>query len=125
MGTKAQKTESTENFISAWREEESLWNVTLTVYKNKDAKAKSTRILMGKCTMEEGDVKRKINTLRSYYSKELQKSIPKSGAGRDEIYESKWPYFQCMAFLLDTIIPRKTTSSLASVFLFAFYNILI
>lgn len=52
MGTKAQKTESTENFISAWREEESLWNVTLTVYKNKDAKAKSTRILMGKCTME-------------------------------------------------------------------------
>ena len=52
MATKAQKTESTEIFISAWREEESsLWNVTLTIYKKKDAKAKSTRILMEKCTI--------------------------------------------------------------------------
>ena len=37
----------------------------------------------------EADAKAKINTLRSYYSKELkqQPQVQKSGAGRDDIYQ--------------------------------------
>lgn len=59
------------------------------------------------------EVKAKINTLRTYFSKELAKSKDKrSGAGTDDIYESKWPYFKSMLFLTDIIKPRKTTSSL-------------
>ena len=46
MATKAQKTESNEIFISAWREEESPWNVTLTIYKNKDAAHSSSESIV-------------------------------------------------------------------------------
>ena len=56
-------------------------------------------------------MKKKINALRTYYSKELFKSITRSGAGKDEAYESKWPHFQSLMFLRDTINSRKTTSS--------------
>ena len=63
----------------------------------------------------ENEVKKKINTLRSYYSTELAKSNPKSGAGRDEIQESKWAHFNLLSFLRDTITPRKSISSLVSI----------
>ena len=58
----------------------------------------------------EGDVKAKINTLRSYYSKELQQQSQsqKGGAGRADIYQSKWPYFQFITFLQDTVKSRPT-----------------
>ena len=64
----------------------------------------------------ENEVKSKINTLRTYYSKELAKTKKsgKSGAGRDDVYESKWPHFKYLGFLRDTFKPRKTTSSLVS-----------
>ena len=49
----------------------------------------------------EENIKAKINTLRNYYSKELkqQSQSQKSGVGRDDIYQSKWPYFQSLRFL--------------------------
>ena len=68
------------------------------------------------------DVKKKINNLRTYYSRELAKfkDSSKSGAGSDEIYVSKWPHFNSLEFLRDTIKPKKTTSSLVSIYIFFF-----
>ena len=63
------------------------------------------------------DVKAKINSLRTYFSRELTKESTtsrRSGSGRDEVFKSKWPYFQSLEFLRDSIAPRKTTSSLVS-----------
>ena len=63
------------------------------------------------------DVKAKINSLRMYFSRELTKKSTtsrKSGSGRDEVFKSKWPYFQSLEFLRDSIAPRKLTSSLVS-----------
>ena len=63
------------------------------------------------------EIKSKSNSLRTYYSQELKKegNSKKSGAGKDEVLESKWPYFGRLSFLRDTIAPRKTVSNLVSV----------
>ena len=37
----------------------------------------------------EKEMKQKFKSLRSYYSNELAKSSAKSGAGTDEVYQSK------------------------------------
>ena len=60
-----------------------------------------------------------MNTLRTYYSKELAKvrksTVERSGMGTDELVPpSKWPHFQSMAFLRDSITPRKTISIINS-----------
>ena len=63
------------------------------------------------------DLKAKINSLRTYFSSELAKESTtsgKRGSGKDEVFKSKWPYFQSLEFLRDSVTPRKTTSSLAS-----------
>ena len=54
--------------------------------------------------------------LRTYFSKELakEKSSARSGAGKDDIYKSKWPHYTSMTFLRDIIVPRKTKSTLVS-----------
>ena len=54
-----------------------------------------------------GDNKTKINTPRSYYSKELAKTTnKKSGSGTNDNVESKWEYFNTLTFLRDTIKAR-------------------
>ena len=64
--------------------------------------------------LEKG-VKQKFNSLSSYYSNGLAKSSAKSGAGTDEVYQSKWPFFHSLEFLRDSIFPRKTTLSFVSI----------
>ena len=63
----------------------------------------------------EKEVTQKFNSLRSYYSNELVKSSAKSGAGTDEVYQSKWQFFNSLKFLRDSVFPRKTTSSYVSI----------
>ena len=74
----------------------------------------------------EADVKSNINSLRTYYTRELNKELKskKSGAGRNDIVESKWPHFKSLLFLRDSIIPRKTTSNLVSIFFISVKNLL-
>ena len=38
MAAKAKNAEMTEEFIDAWREEKSLWDVLSPLYRNRDAK---------------------------------------------------------------------------------------
>ena len=65
----------------------------------------------------EGDIKTKINTLRSYYSKELAKTTnKKSGHGTNDNVESKWEYFNALTFLSDTIKARKSHSTLVRIY---------
>ena len=63
------------------------------------------------------DVKAKINSLRTYFSRELAKESTtsrKSVSGRDEVFKSKWPCLESLEFLRDSIAPRKATSSLVN-----------
>ena len=51
MASKVKKVEQTEFFISAWEAEPSLWNVMLTIYKDRNAKLASLKNLAEKCNM--------------------------------------------------------------------------
>ena len=46
------------------------------------------------------EVKKKIHTLRAQYSKEKTKmKTAKSGSGSQEMYVTKWEYFQALQFM--------------------------
>ena len=45
---------------------------------------------------------------------ELWKPLKKSGAGTNEIYESKWKFFNQLNFLNDNLIPGKSKSNISS-----------
>ena len=46
----------------------------------------------------EHDMKSRINSLRTYYSKDLWKisQARKNGAGGKETHQSRWPHFACL-----------------------------
>ena len=62
-------------------------------------------------------IKYKYNSLRTYFVKELKKvgDTNKSGAGSDDVYQSRWEWFQLLLFLKDTVSVMPTKSSLPSI----------
>ena len=88
-------------------------------YHNRDEHAEAKKRIAEKLEIRVSDVETKMNGLRTYYSKELAKvrklTVERSGMGTDELAPpSKWPHFQSMAFLRDSITPRKTISTINS-----------
>ena len=59
----------------------------------------------------------KMARLRTYYGRELgkEKASRTSGKGGEEVYNSKWPFFNMLHFLRDNITPRKTQSTMQSI----------
>ena len=55
----------------------------------------------------ESEVKRKLNILRTYFTRELAKSLGQRDDGTDEPYVSRWPHFDSMMFLSESITQRK------------------
>jgi len=110
MAGKQQRIALTEEFINLFREERSLWDAASPLYRCKDAKHSSILKLKAKFQMPESEVKKKINALRTYFTKELAKGPKMIAAGRKETYVSKWPHYQSLIFLRDTINPRKTVT---------------
>lgn len=62
----------------------------------------------------EAVIKYKYDALRTYFVKEWKKihDSKKSGAGTEQIYESKWEWFKALLFLKDTVSVGPTSSSL-------------
>ena len=60
------------------------------------------------------EVNKKMNSLGSYFVAEKNKTHQSrvSGAGVDEVYRSKWQFFESLSFLADNIAPRRTESNL-------------
>lgn len=95
-------------FIEIYRMHSCLWNKKDPHYHNNRKREAAYNILLKKC--EEYDVnatmamvKRKINSLRSAYKKELNKvkESTKSRIGTSEIYEPSLWYFDLFKFLED------------------------
>ncbi|XP_074646129.1 uncharacterized protein LOC141902346 isoform X2 [Tubulanus polymorphus] len=94
----------TSSFIDLYRELECLWNLNIPECKSKTERAKAYQLLCQRFDMDERDVKAKISSLRTYYSKELAKHRRSSAKG--EVYVSKWPHSSQLDFLTDFIVPR-------------------
>ena len=62
-------------------------------------------------------ISKKINNVRTYYRRELQKTgdSVRSGAGLSEVYESKWPLYASLdKFLRPMVKKRKSKSNVVS-----------
>lgn len=59
-------------------------------------------------------VKKKIDSLRGCFRKELKKvnSSKKSGSGSDDIYKPHLWYFEHLLFLIDQETPRESVSNI-------------
>lgn len=90
-----------QSFIATYEELPLLWNPTDPNYKNKMKRNAALGKLLSiyeKCKPGATicDVRRKINTLRCNYRKELKKieDSKRSGAGADDIYSpSSWVFY--------------------------------
>ncbi|XP_072942158.1 uncharacterized protein [Epargyreus clarus] len=94
--------------IQLYRELPSLWNVKSKEYHDRDKKKIAYEILLSKYKemfpqASKDDVKKKFNSLRTNYRKELKKHLQsiESGSSTDDIYEPTLWYFKEMFFLQD------------------------
>lgn len=106
------------HFIDMYRSLECLWKIKSKEYSNKHLKEKAYERLVEFCqsfdrTANKDTVTKKINNIRSSFRKELKKEEQSylSGAGSDEIYESKLWYFKDLMFLRDQETPRAGRSN--------------
>ncbi|CAH1981424.1 unnamed protein product [Acanthoscelides obtectus] len=102
----------TLKFIEDYRSFPQLWDPNNKLYTNKVKRSDGLQVLATKYKMDIDGVKKKIKSLRSYFSKEHQKVIrKKSGAGSDEIYVSPWFAYKQLLFTADSVTPRETGES--------------
>ena len=106
------KVEANEHFVLVWQGEECLWNVMCNNYHNRDERAETKKHIAEKLEIRVSDVETKMNSLRTYYFKELAKvrksSVERSGMGTDELVPpSKWPHFQSIEFFEIPLLQEK------------------
>ncbi|XP_014282557.2 uncharacterized protein [Halyomorpha halys] len=94
------------NFIDTYKNHSELWNPTNPYYKNKYRRNAAYDTLLSIYTRlkpgaTRADVKRKINTLRCNYRKELNKilSSKRSASNSDEVYKPTSWVFYALQFL--------------------------
>jgi hypothetical protein len=95
-------------FIDDYRTFTALWDVNNKDYTNKIKRNDALSALATNYEMIIKEVKNKIKSLRSYFAKEHQKVIKKSGEGLDDVYDSPWFAYKSLMFILDSITPRET-----------------
>ena len=100
--------------IDAWSGIEQLFHCKHPKYHLRDENMKSLENIKGflhengiEVTVKQ--ITDKIHSLRNYYSAERRKeeaASKKSGSGQDDLYTSKWLFFQPLSFLRNNVIPR-------------------
>ncbi|XP_076446267.1 uncharacterized protein LOC143283787 [Babylonia areolata] len=109
----------TAEFIRLYQQEELLWNVNLPDHTNRPKRIESLqRIskLMGK-NWSIDQVKDKIMSLRSRYSKEIVKVRVSIAAGTEPYYQPVWQYFPMLdCFLRPFSVTRKTDTPVVRAF---------
>ncbi|XP_029348355.1 transcription factor Adf-1-like [Acyrthosiphon pisum] len=101
-----------EILISEVQTKPSLWDDTHPEYKNCERNKKIWAEIGKIAGLTGHDAKDKWKNLKDKFRKELQKiPISRSGEGGSE-YRSKWPFFNSMMFVKDTIIPSSMSGNL-------------
>lgn len=108
-----------EHFIDTYRQLPELWNTTSNDYSNRDKKKEGYIKLLNiykkvKKDAKIEDVKKKINSLRTNFRKELKKikDSQRTGSATTDVYEpSSWLFFH-LQFLKDVETPDKSRSTI-------------
>ncbi|CAG2238693.1 unnamed protein product [Mytilus edulis] len=108
-----QKVSEDLDFIDLYGNEPSLWDVTSQVYHDKIERKRALQRIDGKINIGVDKINKRINNLRTYYKREMNKveDSKRSGAGTCEIYESKWPMYQSMDKFLRTQVRKRVSKS--------------
>ncbi|XP_022181454.1 uncharacterized protein LOC111041489 [Myzus persicae] len=119
MANKVSNEEFWREFISLYRSLPATWKVKSDLYKNRILKEDGYVQLTNKLkeidlTADINATKKKINTLRSNYRRELKKVVAskKSGAGIDDVYLPSVWYFNELEFLRDHEVQISGTSTM-------------
>lgn len=109
----------TSILIEAFRQKPCLWNVKLRNYKNRDQRVTALKAIAAEirdhdAAVTTDDIKKKIDTLRNQFRRELKKvnNSKKSGAGTEDVFVPKLWCFQQLTFLTDSETPRPSTSNM-------------
>ncbi|CAG9773326.1 unnamed protein product [Ceutorhynchus assimilis] len=113
-----------KTFISVYRQNPILWNTSLKEYSDRDKKNKCYKQLVEiyqkikkRATIE--DVKKKINSLRTNYRKDLKKikDSQRTGSSTDDIYEpTSWIFLELQFLNVEKLdntrstVPEKITN---------------
>ncbi|XP_043277901.1 uncharacterized protein [Venturia canescens] len=115
--TKDKEREFLLECIELYRDLPALWQIKNKLYRDRDQKNMAYDLLLTKykemfpqATKE--DLKKKFNSLRTNYRKELKKYLNsmKSGGSTDLLYKPTLWYFQEMNFLQDQKLPLDSES---------------
>ncbi|XP_069583110.1 nucleolin-like [Ranitomeya imitator] len=117
--------EFVRELIDMYRSLPCLWKIKSADYSNRYKKKAAYEKLVALYKqhhptekVDENNVRKKIQALRTVYKKELNKveKSMKSGAGTDDVYVPKLWYYELLAFTRDQEIPRpsKTVTSLCA-----------
>lgn len=102
----------TLQFIESYKAAKLLWDSNHPDYWNKIKRNDALESIANEFNIDISAVKIKIKNLRSYFSKECQKSLKrKSGSGADETYVSSCFAYAHLLFVSDSSTPRETVDS--------------
>ncbi|XP_031327793.1 uncharacterized protein LOC116159041 isoform X2 [Photinus pyralis] len=89
-----------EELIIMYQGKPVLWDVKSNIYKNRVKKQDAYQEMAEEFNTTVEEIQRKIHNLRNQFNSEFKKSKKKqSGQGTDELYVSKWPYYNLLLFL--------------------------
>ena len=119
--TKTWSHEETLALIAIWENYELLYNVKHQDYSNKVKKINALKSMQDDLKetgieVSVDDIQSKMHSLRVYFSSQRSKyeASKKSGAGADQIYKIKWPFYESLSYLHDNLIPRNTFSNIVA-----------
>ena len=99
--------------IDLFEERPCLWDIAVPSNSKRDVKEKALSEISETLGMDIPTIKAKWSSLRAQYRCESAKENKnKSGQGTDELYESKWIFFQKMCFVEQTKKNAKSNSTL-------------
>ena len=106
--------DKTLTLINSYEEAYPLWDVSCKEYHDRGQRENALDALVANVGAPKGDIKKKIQALRTQFQQELRKDkeSKRSGAGAEDVYVSKWFGFGAMQFLVDSFIPKETCSNL-------------
>ncbi|XP_055913651.1 uncharacterized protein LOC129947208 [Eupeodes corollae] len=102
-----------ELLISCVQSRTDLWQDRNANFKNKNITDKLWKEVGEICGLSGVDAKNKWKNVKDTYRKNLQK-IPRPLSGSEATsIKIKWPFFESMAFIKDTIVPDPTEGNLS------------
>ena len=114
-GEKEITNEEKATVIEFYKNTPHLWDASLKEYRDRDQRRASmerlSKELDDKYTVK--DLAETWHKLSTHFQRESvkQESSLKSGAGKEDVYESDWPFFSSLKFIKDKTEPEKGVSN--------------